>query len=234
MDDNGILNKKKLKQLPIGLIILLILFSGALFLFIYIIDEVLREKEELFDNNIFNFLSAHLINPGLTRFMSVVTYFASATFLQVAYMVLIVFYVIFKKYKTAIEIIALGLGGFVVNYFMKLSFHRLRPPHPLIKPLDNFSFPSGHATSGFIFYGLLAYLVWKTNMSKLLRCIIAIGLITFSLLIGFSRIYLRVHYPSDVGAGFCIGFAWLILTIWLFERRQKRATFYSPLKQILK
>jgi membrane-associated phospholipid phosphatase len=81
---------------------------------------------------------------------------------------------------------------------------------------------------------LLAYLVWKTNMSKLLRCVIAVVLITFSLLIGFSRIYLRVHYPSDVGAGFCIGFAWLILTIWLFERGQRKTAFHSPLKQILK
>ncbi|MEP6595411.1 MAG: phosphatase PAP2 family protein [Ginsengibacter sp.] len=224
--------KRILKQLPVGLIILLALFSGALFLFIFIIDEVLREKEELLDNNVFNFLSAHVISPHLTSFMKGVTYFASANFLQVAYVVLILFHLFIKKYKTAIEVAVLGLSGFLVNYFMKLSFHRLRPPHPLIAPLDNFSFPSGHATSGFIFYGLLTYLVWKTNISRLLKYITGTIFILFSLLIGFSRIYLRVHYPSDVAAGFCVGFAWLILTIWLFERFERKPA--SSLKQKFK
>jgi undecaprenyl-diphosphatase len=67
--------------------------------------------------------------------------------------------------------------------------------------LKNFSYPSGHATSGFIFYGLLVYLVWKTNIPKLYKWLTASILILLSLLIGFSRIYLRVHYASDVVAG---------------------------------
>ena len=104
-----------------------------------------------------------------------------------------------------------------------MSFRRVRPPNPLIDGLENFSFPSGHATSAFIFYGLLTYLVWKTEIPKLYKYIIGAILITFSLLIGFSRIYLRVHYPSDVLAGICIGFAWLILTVWLFERLKRKS-----------
>lgn len=109
------------------------------------------------------------------------------------------------------------------DHFMKLSFHRLRPPNPLIDKLVNFSFPSGHATSPFIFYGLLTYLVLKTEIPKLHKYTIAIILILFSLLIGFSRIYLRVHYLSDVLAGICIGFAWLFLAVWLFEKLKKRS-----------
>lgn len=127
--------------------------------------EALWEKEEAIDNSIFNFLLANVINDGLTGFMKTVTYFASATFLQIAYASLFVLYLVLKNVKRAFEIAAIGIGGFLVNYFMKLSFHRTRPPHPLIEPLHNFSFPSGHATSAFIFYGLLAYLVWKTDIS---------------------------------------------------------------------
>ncbi|HYH14083.1 MAG TPA: phosphatase PAP2 family protein, partial [Flavisolibacter sp.] len=136
-----------------------------------------------------------------------------------------------KHWKRALEVAAIGLGGFVINYVMKLTFQRVRPPNPLIDPLHNFSFPSGHATSAFIFYGLLAYLVWKTNLSKTYKVLIGMLLILFSLLIGFSRIYLRVHYSSDVVAGFCIGFAWLILSIYLFEYMKKetaKETIHSP------
>ena len=202
---------------------LLALFAGALFLFAFVVHEVLWEKEEAVDNSIFNFLSIHVRNDGFTGFMKTVTYFASATFLQIAYGCLFVLYLIFKNVKRAFEIAAIGIGGFMVNYFMKLSFHRVRPPHPLIDPLNNFSFPSGHATSAFIFYGLLAYLIWKTRIPKPYKYISATILILFSLLIGFSRVYLRVHYPSDVLAGFCIGFAWLLLTIYLFERLKRKS-----------
>ena len=155
--------------------------------------------------------------------MKVITYFASATILQIGYAVLILLYLILKNYKRAIEIAVIGIGGFLVNYLMKLFFHRVRPPNPLIEPLQDFSFPSGHATSGFIFYGLLVYLIWKTSIPKLFKYLIGSMLLLFSILIGFSRVYLRVHYPSDVIAGFCIGFAWLSLTIWLFERLKKKS-----------
>lgn len=214
--------KSYLKKLPVGLVVLLALFAGALFFFAFVVHEVLWEKEETVDNYIFNFLSAEVMSSGLTKFMEGVTYFASATFLQISYGVLFVLYLILKNFKRALEIAAVGIGGFLVNYFMKLSFHRTRPPHPLIDPLQNFSFPSGHATSAFIFYGLLAYLIWKTNIPKLYKCFAGAMLILFSLLIGFSRVYLRMHYASDVAAGLCIGFAWLLLTVYLFEHLKKK------------
>ncbi len=184
--------------------------------------EVLWENEVAVDNNIFNFLSTHVINNPLTGFMKGVTYFASTTFLQISYAALILLYLLKKNWKRSLEIAVIGIGGFAVIYLMKLSFRRIRPPRPLIDTLQNFSFPSVDATSAFIFYCLLAYLVWKTNIPKLYKYLVGSILIPFSLLIGFSRIYLRVHYPSDVLAGFCIGFSWLFITIWLFEKLKKK------------
>lgn len=203
--------------------LLLLLFIGALFVFVYLAHEVFGEKEEAIDLSIFDFLSAHVMKPQLTVFMKGVTYFASALFLQIAYGAVLIFYIVLKNWKRTLEILAIGMGGFLINYFMKLFFHRLRPPHPILEPLKNFSFPSGHATSGFIFYGLIAYLVWKTHLSKAWRWVICTVLILFSLLIGFSRIYLRMHYTSDVIAGFCSGFAWLALCIYLMERLKKKS-----------
>jgi len=220
MQSTGTFVRSYLKKLPIGLILLVALIAGALVLFSYVAHEVFWEKEYEIDDEVLNGLSSH-VSKGLTGFMETVTHFASARYLQIAYGVLIVIFLI-KNFKRAIEIAAIGMGGFLLNYFMKLSFQRIRPPNPLIEPLQNFSFPSGHATSGFIFYGLLAYLIWKSDIPKLWKYIAGIILISFSLLIGFSRIYLRLHYPSDVVAGFCIGFAWLVLTILLFEKLKKK------------
>lgn len=223
MQTNKSFNKKYFIKLPIGLIILLAFFAGAVLLFAAILQEVVLEKEEAVDLYIFDFLSAKVLNPNRTIFMKNVTYFASATFLQIAYGILVLLYLIKKDLKRVVEIVAIGLGGFMVNYFMKLWFHRLRPINPLIEPLKNFSFPSGHAMSGFIFYGLLVYLIWKANIPLAVKYISGGVLILFSLLIGFSRIYLRVHYPSDVMAGFCIGFAWLFLSIWLLSLLKKKS-----------
>jgi len=216
-------NKKYFKKLPLGLLILLILFMAAIFFFAFIMHEVLWEKEDAADNRVLAFLSTNVISDNFTGFMKGVTSFASATFLQIAYGALVLLYVVLKNWKRALEIAAIGIGGFVVNYFMKLSFHRVRPPNPLIDKLENFSFPSGHATSAFIFYGLLTYLIWKTDIPKLYKYVLGSILILFSILIGFSRVYLRVHYPSDVLAGFCIGFAWLLMTVWLFEKLKKKS-----------
>ena len=223
MNNSKNFNKRYLKKLPIGLIILLILFAAGIFLFAFITYEVIYEKKDAFDNAIFTFLSSSVISPGLTIFMKDVTFFGSATFLEIAYAALLLIYIIARNWKRVFEIICIGLGGYLVNYFMKLSFHRIRPPNPLIDPLSNFSFPSGHATSAFIFYGLVAYLIWKTKLPRAFRYMIGGLLILFSLLIGFSRVYLRVHFPSDVIAGICIGFAWLFILCLLFERLKKKS-----------
>ena len=222
MKSSQAFNKRYFKKLPKGLIILLFLFAAGIFLFAFITYEVIVERKDSFDNSILDYLSKNIMDPDLTDFMEDITYFASSTFLEIAYGILVLIYALTKNWKRVIEIAFIGLGGFLVNYFMKLSFHRIRPPHPLLDPLTNFSFPSGHATSGFIFYGILAFLVWKTKIPQMYKYMVGFAFIAFSILIGFSRVYLRMHYPSDVLAGFCIGFAWLFITIGLFERLKKK------------
>ncbi len=94
---------------------LLILFAVALFLFTYIMHEVLQEKEKAVGNSIFNYLSGNVTSNHLTGFMKGVTYFASATFLQIAYGALVLLYLLLKNWKRALEIAAIGIGGFIVK-----------------------------------------------------------------------------------------------------------------------
>ena len=215
--------KTYLSKLPISFIILILLFAGAVYLFASIVDEVIWEKEDELDHSIFQFLATYIRSDRLTNVMEGVSFFASATFLQISYTLLAVYYLIFKDYKRTIEIAFIGTGGFLINYLMKNFFQRPRPLDPLTEPLHNFSFPSGHATSAFIFYGLLVYLLWKSKVNNRLKYISSFILISFALLIGFSRIYLRLHYPSDVIAGFCAGFSWLCFSVWLFVFLKKRS-----------
>jgi undecaprenyl-diphosphatase len=210
------------KKLSWWIVIVIALFVAALLSFTYIAHEIILEQEEYVDHQFFQILSPH-INAPLTGIMEIITYGASGRFLQIVYGLLVMGYLIKKNWKRAIEIAVIGLGGFVINYFMKLSFQRQRPPDPLIEPLQNFSFPSGHATSGFIFYGLLVYLLWKSKLKQVYKYIFSSVLIIIAFIIGFSRIYLRLHYLSDVVAGFCIGFAWLAVAIWMMERLKREA-----------
>ncbi|MBX9853267.1 MAG: phosphatase PAP2 family protein, partial [Cytophagaceae bacterium] len=83
------------------------------------------------------------------------------------------------------------------------------------------SFPSGHAMISFSFYGLLIYMAWRGIKNKILKWTVVIGLLILIHAIGFSRVYLKVHYASDVMAGFAIGTVWLILSVFMLRKIEK-------------
>jgi len=105
-------------------------------------------------------------------------------------------------------------GGALLNLFLKDAFQRARPAIPHIVLAGGYSFPSGHSMGSVLFFGGLAYvLMFSTERSGLQR-ILAVVLCTIAaLLIGFSRIYLGVHYLSDVIAGYTAGFCWIGICI---------------------
>lgn len=216
--------RRYLRKLSIGVLILLALFFGAIFLFGVIVHEVFWEREEEMDHYAFDLLTTHVVNGELTPWMEGVSFFASASFLQVAYPLVVLLYLLQKDWKRSIEIGVIGLGGYAVNIFMKWFFRRPRPEDPLLtETVSHYGFPSGHAMSGIIFYGLLTYLTWKTGLALKYKYMVGFVLLLFCLLIGFSRVYLRVHYLSDVVGGYCIGLAWLVFAIGMMERLKRRS-----------
>lgn len=218
--------QRHIKKLPL-VFFMLATVMVSLLLFAVLVHEVLGEKEEDFDLSVFNYLSTHVVSTGFTPVMEAISFFSSRNFLLVAYVALIALHFCKKESRRAFEVLLVGLIGFFINYCMKLSYHRPRPSNPLMNPLQNFSFPSGHATSAFVFYGLLIYLVAKSELTKATKWMISVFLFLLALAIGFSRVYLRVHYPSDVIAGFCIGLAWICFSIWLLERVKIKAATES-------
>lgn len=209
-----------LGKLPLKLLVLLILFLAVGYLCGIIVHELFGEQDDVLDKTTSGFIAKNIENDQLTRIMRTITFFASAKFLTVAYILLVLWYWLIKRNNLfAIQVAAIAISSFLLTVFFKNIFQRVRPLDPLIEPLKNYSYPSGHASLGFIFYGLLAYLISGSNIRPVYKYCIAGLFIFFSLLVGFSRIYLRIHHTSDVIAGFCQGLVWLSISIWFLERR---------------
>ncbi len=111
------------------------------------------------------------------------------------------------------------VGAAVLNEALKLAFQRQRPT----LALQTWSFPSGHSMNSFVFYGLLAYLLFLRLRGVRQRVIVVSGLGLLVLAIGFSRIYLGVHWLTDVLGGFIVAAAWLALWIGTIETARRRS-----------
>ena len=122
------------------------------------------------------------------------------------------------------------LGGMALNGALKLAFHRPRP-ETQTDFLESFSwsFPSGHAFESLIAYGMLAYLiVVEFEMQRPLRAVVIGACWAIVIAIGISRLYLGVHYFSDVLGGFAVGGAWLSTCILALEAVRRRGTAARP------
>jgi undecaprenyl-diphosphatase len=98
----------------------------------------------------------------------------------------------------------------------------MRPDSFFLVQENSFSFPSGHAMATMCFYGMLAFFLMREVKSWPVRLLIATLTVILSLIIGISRIYLGVHYPTDVVAGYAVGFMWLTFCISLLLRQEKK------------
>ncbi|MGI8951596.1 MAG: phosphatase PAP2 family protein [Chitinophagaceae bacterium] len=207
---------KLLQQLTLKTILIICLFICCIILFSYIADEAVYEREDVFDANIITFVTSHSTN-ALIKIMRVFTFFGSTKFLLPVYIIIVIYFLIKKKYRYSIAITTIALGGTALMQLFKLFFHRKRPELSLIKALKTYSFPSGHAFSSLIFCSILIYLLWQKNLAPIWKWLSATILFFFSLMIGISRIVLEAHFATDVIAGYCLAIAWLILSFWVLR-----------------
>jgi membrane-associated phospholipid phosphatase len=204
--------------LSIEIILLLGVFSAALFAFISIAQMIFKEKKEAFDQEAFNFLSGRVSDIN-TDVMQVFTFLGTHTFLIPANIILIAYFLFIKKHRWySVKVPAVALSSLLLIFILKIIFHRDRPLSPLLEAAKGYSFPSGHATMSITFYGLIIFLVWQNEKNTWLKWVLTILLVLLIIFIGISRVYLRVHYASDVLAGFCVGLMWLVLSLWILRK----------------
>ena len=209
------------------LFILLLLF--ALVIFIYEIRMVFISESSEFDDRVFNSIKPY-INDGLTSIMLVITFLGKHDLLIPLNFVLIGFFIYRKERWFATRIAALSLSSLLLMFMLKFFFQRNRPQQQLIDDVSGYSFPSGHALISVVFYGLFIHMIWHEVKIKWLRTLVIIILGILIILIAFSRVYLRVHYASDVIAGIAVGFIWLVLSLRIVQRVEKRFISRRALK----
>lgn len=120
-----------------------------------------------------------------------------------------------RSYRREAALLGLCLGGgWLLNYTLKAFFGRERPEQDFLVHASGFSFPSGHAMVSICFYGMAGYLLYRHLRGRWrLSWIINVAAVTLAIAIGVSRVYLGVHFASDVIAGFSAGGIWLISCI---------------------
>lgn len=203
----------------------------ALWGFAEIAEEVLEPESLMLDRQILLTLQ-DWHTPLLNQIMIGVTFFGNPNVLGVLAVVTALVLLYFRKRSEATTLIIAALGASGLNLWLKDLFARARPQlWEQIVDVQLYSFPSGHAMISLVVYGMMAYVLaidfpqWRNA--------ITLTLIPLILAIGFSRLYLGVHYPTDVIAGYAAGFVWLIacvisVEIWKARRSLKSKDINQP------
>jgi undecaprenyl-diphosphatase len=154
--------------------------------------------------------------------MTFISFLGSSIFLTSASISLALIFILMRRYRSAILFSITMLGVSLLNYYLKIAFARVRPIPYFDLPLPaSFSFPSGHALCSACFYGVLAWLFATRTKSLPLRILVWLMAGVMIFLIGLSRIYLGVHYPSDVIAGYLAAVFWTLAVILVDATRER-------------
>ena len=197
------------------------LFSG----FVYLIRPGIRKHKKT-DLRIFELIKAHT-NERNTKLMSFFTYFGTHNFFIPANLFLIFYFLLIRKRSWfSIRVASIAISSLGLMFLLKYLFKRKRPLYPL-EAARGLSFPSGHAIMSVTFYGLLIYVVSQTIKDKPLKWALIVSLAAFVQLIGFSRVYLRVHYASDVAVGYITGLMWLLISLRVLKRMENYTLNYG-------
>lgn len=204
------------------ILISLTLFTAAIALVVLLIRGRMRKYKPV-DLGIFEKLSP-ITNPFNNRFMLAITFLGKHQFLIPANLILITYFIfISHRNWLSIRVTVIALSSLVLMLILKQLFQRKRPLSPLLKSVRGLSFPSGHAIMAVTFYGLLVYIIQHSIETGWIKVAGSILLVVLILLIGFSRVYLRVHYASDVLAGFLVGLLWLIISMAVLTNLERYA-----------
>lgn len=187
-----------------------------------IADWISDEEIEFFDRSITTMILA-CQSPAMTVIMKFFTSIGSGLPVAVITGTMIIFLYVFVGLRRELYLVAgVAIGSALLNITLKTVFSRARPTLDRIIDATGYSFPSGHSMAAFTLYGILAFVLWKHIPMTFGRVCLMILSAVMILMIGISRIYLGVHYPSDVLGGFLASGSWLAVSVWFYERYQER------------
>jgi undecaprenyl-diphosphatase len=214
----------KLKShLAMAFLISLASIIGFCFMSLWISDHKIIH----FDSTIIGYVQG-MESPALTQIMKFFTFIGSAPVVVVISLSLLFFlYIVLHHRLELIFFVYAVIGSALLNQLLKHFFHRIRPNFHRLIDIGGYSFPSGHAMNAFTVYAAITFLLWRHIPYRWGRCILIVVSIIMIIMIGTSRIYLGVHYPSDIiggyfASGFWVGTAILFFQIYKEKRYNKK------------
>lgn len=205
--------------ITIVLLISLVIVIAGLAILVFLLRKPMRDYKWV-DLAVFNWLDSRT-SPALNKFILFITFLGNHLFLVPANVILILYFLFIEDHSWfSIEGVAIGTSSLFLMLILKALFRRQRPLAPLLKAVKGLSFPSGHSIMSVTFYGLIIFIITQSEKNGYWKYIFISTLVVLILLIGFSRIYLRVHYLSDVLAGFMIGTLWLLISLAVLNKAE--------------
>lgn len=187
----------------------------GILIFATIVVMLLTNNVTGLDNSIYNIIISSK-SDAMTMFMTIITMMCNTEFIIVATLLLVL---LIKNKKIGGMIASNVVLCSVINTIIKHIFLRPRPVGIKLIEQGGYSFPSGHSMMAVAFYGLLIYIIWNTKWRNVWKIFTTTLLVILILLIGISRIYVGVHFASDVIAGLSISLSYLIIFIELIYKR---------------
>lgn len=226
----NIFNGFAFKELKILLVILFII--GGTWIFIELADEVSEGSTQDFDQVVVHSLrdTEDLSKPigpfWVKAFFSDITALGGGVVLSFLSLILAVYFFLIKNYRSLVLVLIAAMGGGAIGFLLKEVFMRPRPDIIIrLTEATSYSFPSGHSMMSAVVYLSLAAILSRNLVQLKLRVFVISVALFLTFFIGVSRIYLGVHYPTDVLGGWSAGLAWASLcwfVAWYFEQKATR------------
>lgn len=168
--------------------------------------------------------------PGTVGVVRDISALGGAMVITLMTLLLIGYLCLSRRFRTAALIAVATAGGQALNLILKHAFARERPEATLhLVEVQSASFPSGHSMAGSIFYLTIGALLARTAQRRREKTYLMCAAVLITFLIGFSRVYLGVHYPTDVLAGWSAGAAWAMLCWFVADWLARRGTLKTDL-----
>lgn len=211
--------KQYREKLPyiITVVIALVIVAGGINLFVELTDTLKTEVLAEYDRQITDYVLSQR-SPALTGYFKFVTDIGDVYgYLVVLAVAIILSAFVLKKWKYVGQIALVLFLATLSNMVLKRAIDRARPEIEHLVTVKTLSYPSGHAMSSMAFYGFLIYLIYKSGLNRYVKLSLIVVFAFLILSIGISRIYLGVHFPSDIAGGFIAGMIWVFFCILIFN-----------------
>ena len=213
------MNEKYDSKLPyiITTLITAIIVVGGTKVFIDLTEVLQSEYLINWDKTTSDFIQSYRL-PLLTKYFVFVTHLGDIYgYLSLFIICFIIFYIAFKKWKYLIQLFLAMAFATASNLTLKQMINRARPDGEYLVTVKTLSYPSGHAMISMVFYGLLIYLISHFPIKRIWKFVFIFLSILLIVSIGISRVYLGVHYPSDIVGGYIAGFIWVVFCVMIFN-----------------